>query len=388
MTDEKRFPRIRFKGFSDSWEQRKLGDVAGTTYGGGTPPTGNSDYWDGSLPWIQSSDLSEDNVFDIAINKAISDEGVIKSAAKRVPKNSLAIVTRVGVGKIAYMQVEYATSQDFLSLSDLKFDAIFGAYVCSRLLRSESHKVQGTSIKGITKENLLNKEISIPASILEQTQIGTFFQQLDNLITLHQRKHDKLVVLKKSMLEKMFPKDDAEAPEIRFLGFTNSWEQRKLRAIVSRVSESCCDHTFPQVEYEDIISGQGTLNKDLLSKDTVKRGILFRPGDVLYGKLRPYLKNWLYSQFTGIAVGDFWVLRPNETNGSFIYCLIQGSRFCELTAVSSGSKMPRADWSLISQSEFSIPNSINEQAQIGAFFAELDNLITLHQRKLEALKIA
>ncbi|MEG0503054.1 MAG: restriction endonuclease subunit S, partial [Raoultibacter sp.] len=227
MTDEKRFPRIRFKGFSDSWEQRKLGDVAGTTYGGGTPPTGNSDYWDGSLPWIQSSDLSEDNVFDIAINKAISDEGVIKSAAKRVPKNSLAIVTRVGVGKIAYMQVEYATSQDFLSLSDLKFDAIFGAYVCSRLLRSESHKVQGTSIKGITKENLLNKEISIPASILEQTQIGTFFQQLDNLITLHQRKHDKLVVLKKSMLEKMFPKDDAEAPEIRFLGFTNSWEQRK-----------------------------------------------------------------------------------------------------------------------------------------------------------------
>lgn len=138
---------------------------------------------------------------------------------------------------------------------------------------------------------------------------------------------------------------------------------------------------MPQVEYEDIIPGEGTLNKDLRDKDGGKTGIKFYAGDVLYGKLRPYLMNWLYPQFNGVAVGDFWVLRATECDSSFLYRLIQTNSFQRLANVSSGSKMPRADWKLISQSFFAVPADHAEQKAIAKSLAELDSLITLHQRK-------
>lgn len=138
---------------------------------------------------------------------------------------------------------------------------------------------------------------------------------------------------------------------------------------------------MPQVEYEDIISGEGTLNKDLRDKEGGKTGIKFYAGDVLYGKLRPYLMNWLYPQFTGVAVGDFWVLRAAECDSSFLYRLVQTDSFQRLANVSSGSKMPRADWNLISQSFFAVPVDHAEQTAIAKSLAELDKLITLHQRK-------
>lgn len=138
---------------------------------------------------------------------------------------------------------------------------------------------------------------------------------------------------------------------------------------------------MPQVEYEDIIPGEGTLNKDLSDKEGGKTGIKFYAGDVLYGKLRPYLMNWLYPQFNGVAVGDFWVLRATECDSSFLYRLVQTDSFQRLANVSSGSKMPRADWNLISQSFFAVPADRAEQKAIAKSLAELDNLITLHQRK-------
>lgn len=138
---------------------------------------------------------------------------------------------------------------------------------------------------------------------------------------------------------------------------------------------------MPQVEYEDIIPGEGTLNKDLRDKDGGKTGIKFYAGDVLYGKLRPYLMNWLYPQFNGVAVGDFWVLRATECDSSFLYRLIQTNSFQRLANVSAGSKMPRADWKLISQSFFAVPADHAEQKEIAKSLAELDSLITLHQRK-------
>ena len=142
---------------------------------------------------------------------------------------------------------------------------------------------------------------------------------------------------------------------------------------------------MPQVEYEDIISGEGTLNKDLRDKEGGKTGIKFYAGDVLYGKLRPYLMNWLYPQFTGVAVGDFWVLRAAECDSSFLYRLVQTDSFQRLANVSSGSKMPRADWNLISQSFFAVPVDHAEQTAIAKSLAELDKLITLHQRKYDKL---
>ena len=142
---------------------------------------------------------------------------------------------------------------------------------------------------------------------------------------------------------------------------------------------------MPQVEYEDIIPGEGALNKDLRDKKGGKTGIKFYAGDVLYGKLRPYLMNWLYPQFNGVAVGDFWVLRATECDSSFLYRLVQTGSFQRLANVSSGSKMPRADWNLISQSFFAVPADHAEQKAIAKGLAELDTLITLHQRKYDKL---
>ena len=196
-------PEIRFKGFSDAWEQRKLGELSEKTFGGGTPNTSNNEYWNGDIPWFQSSDISDGKLFDIAPKKFISQDGLSKSAAQLIPENSIAIITRVGVGKLAFVPFSYTTSQDFLSLSRLKTEPFFTVYACYKKLQSELNAVQGTSIKGITKDELLAKQIMIP-NYAEQRQIGAYFKSLDNLITLHQRELEKLKNLKKACLEKMF----------------------------------------------------------------------------------------------------------------------------------------------------------------------------------------
>ena len=174
-------------------------------------------------------------------------------------------------------------------------------------------------------------------------------------------------------------------PAIRFKGFADAWEQRKFEEIAVRSSVICSDDTLPRVEYEDIVSGTGRLNKDIYAKQSSKSGIVFHQGDVLYGKLRPYLQNWLLPTFDGLAVGDFWVLQPQNADSSFLYRLIQSRQFDEVANQSTGTKMPRADWKLVSKTVFSIPSNISEQAAIGTYFTALDSLITLHQRKFEKL---
>ena len=177
----------------------------------------------------------------------------------------------------------------------------------------------------------------------------------------------------------------SDAPAIRFKGFSDAWEQRKFEEIAVRSSVICSDDTLPRVEYEDIVSGTGRLNKDIYAKQSSKSGIVFHQGDVLYGKLRPYLRNWLLPTFDGLAVGDFWVLQPQNADSSFLYRLIQSRQFDEVANQSTGTKMPRADWKLVSKTVFSIPSNISEQAAIGTYFTALDSLITLHQRKFEKL---
>lgn len=196
-------PEIRFKGFTEDWEQRKLGEVAEKTYGGGTPKTSEETFWNGEIPWFQSADLIEHEVVSAIPKKRITDIGLQNSAAQLIPQNSIAIVTRVGVGKLAFMSFQYTTSQDFLSLSDLNIDGKFGCYALYRLLQKEKNLTQGTSIKGITKEELLNKEILVPKK-QEQEKIGKYFSELDHLITLQQREIEKLQDVKKSLLNKMF----------------------------------------------------------------------------------------------------------------------------------------------------------------------------------------
>ena len=196
-------PEVRFTGFTDPWKQRKLTELAEKTYGGGTPATSNAAFWNGDIPWIQSSDIVDGKLFEVEPRKYITQDGLNNSATQLVPGNSIAIITRVGVGKLAFMPFPYTTSQDFLSLSELRTDPLFTVYACYKKLQSELNAVQGTSIKGITKDELLAKTIMVP-EYAEQQQIGAYFSSLDSLITLHQRKHESLKRVKAALLQKMF----------------------------------------------------------------------------------------------------------------------------------------------------------------------------------------
>lgn len=194
-------PEKRFPGFTDDWEQRKVSTIASDTRGGGTPATSNETYWSGNIPWIQSSDLSEGKLFGVEPRKYISRDGLNNSATQLVPENSIAVVTRVGVGKLAFMPFSYTTSQDFLSLCKLQTEPHFTVYALYQMLQGELQAVQGTSIKGMTKDDLLSKSIFAPKDEVEQQQLGSYFRNLDTLITLHQRKLEEMKKQKKALMQ-------------------------------------------------------------------------------------------------------------------------------------------------------------------------------------------
>lgn len=227
--------KIRFKGFTEAWGQRKLEELASKFTGGGTPNTSNPNYWNGEIPWIQSSDLEEDDVLSLTVKKHISQEGLKNSAAKIIPKNSLVIVTRVGVGKLVVNTQEIATSQDFLSLSGIKGNSRFLAYSLYSLLKKITQRVQGTSIKGITKTDFLKEAIFVP-SLEEQEKISSCMVEVDKLITLHQRKLNRFQKIRTTFLQKMFPKNGETKPAIRLTGFNADWEQEKLQNFAVRIT--------------------------------------------------------------------------------------------------------------------------------------------------------
>ena len=197
-------PELRFAGFTGEWEPLKLEELCVKTTGGGTPSTSMTAYWNGEIPWFQSSDFKDGVVSVSSSNKHISPAGLQKSAAHLIPANSIAIVTRVGFGKLALIPFEYTTSQDLLSLSYLGVDPLFGVYSIYKKLQSELMAVQGTSIKGITKEDLLAKNVLTSRDQDEQQKIGVFLSRIDTLLTLHRRKLELLQNIKKACLEKMF----------------------------------------------------------------------------------------------------------------------------------------------------------------------------------------
>ena len=377
-------PSIRFHGFDDAWEQRKVGDLL--------------------IERNQQAPMSD----EYPLMAFIANEGV---APKGERYDRSALVTDT-VNKL-YKETEkgdFIYSSNNLETGSIGLNkygkacispvySIFeptgiadSDFLGRRLVRKDFINAMVKWRQGVIygqwrihESDFLKIEITVP-SVEEQRKIGTHLDQLDHLITLHQRKFEKLTNVKKSMLEKMFSRNGSCYPEIRFKGFTDPWEQRKFEEIAVRSSVICSDDTLPRVEYEDIVSGTGRLNKDIYAKQSIKSGIAFHQGDVLYGKLRPYLQNWLLPTFEGLAVGDFWVLQPQNADSSFLYRLIQSRQFDEVANQSTGTKMPRADWKLVSKTVFSIPSNISEQAAIGTYFTALDSLITLHQRELEKLQ--
>ena len=372
--------------YTFSWEQRKLGDMMNVT---SVKRIHQSDWTDSGVRFLRARDIvaaakNEEPDDYLYISKEKYEE--YSTLSGKVGVSDL-LVTGVGTIGVPYLvrNLEPLYFKDGNIIWFQNSDKIDGKFL---FYSFSAEQIQGFinesagigTVGTYTIESGKKTPISLPNQI-EQAKVGEFFQQLDNLITLHQRKFEKLTNVKKSMLEKMFPQNGSSYPEIRFKGFTDPWEQRKFEEIAVRSSVICSDDTLPRVEYEDIVSGTGRLNKDIYAKQSSKSGIVFHQGDVLYGKLRPYLQNWLLPTFDGLAVGDFWVLQPQNADSSFLYRLIQSRQFDEVANQSTGTKMPRADWKLVSKTVFSIPSNISEQAAIGTYFTALDSLITLHQRQ-------
>lgn len=380
-------PKIRFKGFDDAWEQRKLGELA-EIVGGGTPSTSMGSYWDGDIDWYAPAEIGE-QIYLESSQRKITEKGLNKSSAKILPIGTVLFTSRAGIGKTAILLKEGCTNQGFQSIvpNKEKLDSYFIFTRSEELKRYGETVGAGSTFAEVSGKQMADMELMMPKTTLEQQQIGEYFSKLDHLITLHQRKCDQMNELKKYMLTKMFPQNGSKVPEIRFDGYTDDWEQRKFSDVAAResfVSTSASD--VPSVEYEDVVAEEGRLNKDIRLKEAVKSGITFDGSQVLYGKLRPYLHNWLNPDFKGIAVGDWWVLKPINMEKNFLYRLIQTQQFDNIANQSSGSKMPRADWNLISNSQFVVPFSKEEQSKIGGYFDNIDHLITLHQSKCENLK--
>ena len=391
-------PKIRFKGYQEEWEQRKLSELSEKTFGGGTPKTSNESFWKGNIPWIQSSDLIEGSLFDIEPRKYISQEAVDKSATKLVPENSVAIVTRVGVGKLAFMPFSYATSQDFLSLSVLKTEPQFTVYALYKKLQSELNAVQGTSIKGITKDELLAKEIMIPC-YEEQERIGGYLHSLDHLITLHHRKCEEMKILKKYMLQKMFPQNGNSVPEIRFLGFTEDWEQRKLIDYLEVSSEKNRDNRFTKDDVLSVSGEYGIVNqiefqgRSFAGASVLNYGVV-ENGDVVYTKSplksNPYGIIKTNKGIPGIVSTLYAVYKPKEiTDSKFVQI------YFELDSRMNSYMHPLVNKGAKNDMKVSAENALkgmvsfpkkDEQEMISLYFSTLDNLITLHQKKCDELR--
>ncbi|MFS1030233.1 restriction endonuclease subunit S [Enterococcus casseliflavus] len=386
---EKNAPKLRFKGFFEDWEQRKVFEISKVTYGGGTPKTNTKEFWNGNIPWIQSSDLEINRLFNVSPKKKITNEAVKKSAAKIIPPNSIAIVTRVGVGKLALMPFEYATSQDFLSLSELQIDSYFGIFSLYSMLQKELKNIQGTSIKGMTKSDLLEKKVTIPKKYEEQQKIGNFFKQLDDTIALHQRKIDSLKLLKHAFLQKMLV-NQGFVPEVRFADFDEKWEQRKLgdlgtvamnKRIFKKETSERGDIPFYKIgtfgSAPDSFISRRLFDEYKEKYPYPEKGDLLISASGSIGRVVEYTGADEYFQDSNIV----WLKHDNQLVNSFLKQFYNIVKWHGL----EGSTIKRLYNKNILETEIGLP-SRDEQQKIGYFFKQLDDTIALHQIKLDNFK--
>ena len=383
----KNVPEIRFKGFTDAWAQRKLSSLVDFSNGINAP---REQYGKGRKMI---------SVMDILANGRIKYSTIKNSVEvdKKTEYNykvecgdlifvrSSEVVSEVGWVK-AYTDDEYALFSGFSIRGKKKndFDNFFIELSLNSKNRTQIESKAGGSTRFNVNQSILSDVVISQPSLSEQAAIGSFFRTLDDLITGHKRKLDGLRELKRAYLQQMFPQTGKRVPKVRFVGFFGNWERQEFRIIIKRISKTNNDNILPRVEFEDIISGSGQLNKNILEKASYKIGIEFDEGDILFGKLRPYLKNWLLADFKGVAVGDFWVLRPNENDKYYVYHLIQSASFQEVANLSTGTKMPRSDWDVVSEAEFGVP-ALPEQAALGNFLRILDSHIVKLQSKIDKL---
>ncbi len=362
-----------------------MGELA-LTYSGGTPSAGNSAYYGGEIPFIRSAEIDCDST-ELSLTVA----GLNNSSAKLVDKG-MVLYAMYGAtsGEVAISKIKGAINQAILAMdaSDMAANRFIAYW-----LRRQKKSITETFLQG-GQGNLsgaIIKELGIPQpSLDEQRQIGSFFSNLDDLITLHQRKYDKLVIFKKSMLEKMFPKDGESVPEIRFAGFTDPWEQRELVDIAEIVGGGTPDTNNSNYWDGDIDwYAPAELGNNIYAESSTRK-ITQAGFDSCSTKMLPADKTILFTSRAGI--GNTAILRHSACTNQGFQSLVIGDadvyfvysmserikKWAEEKA--SGSTFLEISGRQLETMPVNLPSLVEQQA-IGSFFSHLDDLITLHQRK-------
>ena len=397
---QKNVPKLRFKGYVDAWEQRKLGDIADIV-GGGTPSTAVSEYWDGDIDWYAPAEIV-DQIFVNSSQKKITTEGLNNSSAKMLPVGTVLFTSRAGIGKTAILTKEGCTNQGFQSIIPHK-DELDSYFIFSRtdeLKRYGETVGAGSTFVEVSGKQMANMTISIPTTMGEQRQIGTYFRNLDNLITLHQRKYDALKTMKKTLLSKMFPKDGEDVPEIRIKGFTDAWEQRKLGDITEKfeyglnAAATDFDGVNQYLRITDIDDETREFNKtSLTSPDTnldFADNYILKQGDILFSRTGASVgKTYQYKESDGRVYYAGFLIRARLLSGFNVGFIFQNTltkryeNFISITSQRSGQ--PGVNAQEYASFKLLLPK-FEEQEQIADLITKLDNLITLHQGKLDELK--
>ena len=403
MQDNEKKPALRFKGFTDPWEQRKLGDVADIV-GGGTPSTNNPNYWDGDIDWYAPAEIAGQIYFDSSQRK-ITEQGYENSSAKMLPPGTVLFTSRAGIGKTAILSKKGCTNQGFQSIVPHN-DELDSYFVFSRTdeLKQYGELVgAGSTFVEVSGKQMAAMNLKMPTTIEEQQTIGRFFKRLDTLITLHQRKYEKLVNIKKSMLNKMFPPNGASVPEIRFKDFTDPWEQHKLGEIaVEKLSNGVMNHpasnatgvrhinvinmyTPDKIHLEDLTFS--SYDGDVIQKCNVEIGDIF----LTRSSLKPEgiaEANVLLDD--GRFIYDDHLIRLKINKNEYVPLFVKINLGVPFIKEQFISKSKTTAFTTIGQDDISecvglFPEK-EEQQKIAIFFHNLNTLITLHQRKLEKLQ--
>ena len=404
MTEKSTKPQLRFAGFDDTWEQRKLSDVATMHARIGWQNLRTSEFLDsGDYMLITGTDFN-DGAVNYSTCHFVEKERYEQDKHIQIKNGSILITKDGTLGKVAYVQglSMPATLNAGVFNVEIKDETkvdnkyLFQYLKAPFLMDYVDKKATGGTIKHLNQNILVDFPVVMPSKA-EQEAIGVYFQQLDNLITLHQRKYDKLTNVKKSMLEKMFPKNGSSVPEIRFKGFTDDWEQRKLGEILQERNTRTSDFESNPLYSLTIESGV-TPKTDRYERSSLvtKTEDLFKivkpnefvtnPMNLRFGALG-YNRN----AFTVSVSGYYDVFSIDDDKCSGFW----NSYFKTLTAMNifdnaaTGSLIEkrRVKYSTLQQLAFYMPNDLSEKAEIGKYMDTFDNLITLHQRKLEKLKL-
>ena len=376
-------PKIRFKGYEEDWEQRKLGEIADIV-GGGTPSTSKDEYWDGEIDWYAPAEISDQIYLDSSERK-ITEAGFNNSSAKMLPIGTVLFTSRAGIGKMAILQKEACTNQGFQSIvpHEKELDSYF-IFSRSKELKKYGETVgAGSTFVEVSGKQMADMKLLMPQTIDEQRQIGSYFHMIDHLITLHQRKCEETKKLKKYMLQKMFPQNGKRVPEIRFVGFTDDWEQRK----VSEMFKVTRGYVLPATDTSQEMTDE--MPYPVYSSQTKDNGLMGYYNDYLYEDAITWTTDGANAGTVNFRAGKFYC---TNVCGVLLSDKIEASKVIA-EALNNVAKRyvsyvgnPKLMNNVMADIQIAVPISKRERDQISSYFSYLDHLITLHQRKYEELQ--